>query len=463
MDTKSIWKKTLAQIEIKISDTDSFNRFFRFSQINVISSDSAEVAFAGQFITNIVKNKYKELITETLQLNVGKKVKVSFVSDNTLAQSLQKYNSQDIIEDPDDIPLFQLNDGLANSESLKLEKCQINSKYTFANFIVGNSNRLAHAAALAIANTQGRKINPLFIYGKPGLGKTHLAQAVGRQLIERDFATKVLYVASETFLNDLVNSIKTNKTNDFKKKYRELDCLIIDDIQMISKWVETQTEFFNTFNALSLSDKQIILISDRPPEEIEKLEERIRSRFSGGLVVNIMEPELETRVAILIQKQKELETNLPHQTLNDIARIVMGSIRELEGALAKINVFQSIRKGELLSSAEIESILGKTVTERKMRMKPQEVIKFVCERYGFEPKEVKSTTRVANVALVRQICIYVLYKEFKLTLEDIAKIFGKKDHSTIIHSRNKIEKKLKAETDFRNQMNKLIDEIYNAK
>jgi len=459
IDLEQTWKKTLAQIEIRLNDNASFNRYFKFSTLISIADGIATIGTSGSFISQIINTRYKSLVSDILSQNFGKKLGIKLQVSDEMLQKMQK-DKTEVSIDIDNSPLLNASIGVDESLLHRIEKSGLNPKFTFENYILGESNRFAHAAGLAITKSKATHLNPFFIYGKTGLGKTHLAQSVGRAILEQDFTKRVLYVPSETFLNDLVTSIRTSKTLEFRKKYRELDCLIIDDIQMISRWVETQSEFFNTFNALNLANKQVILISDRPPEEIEKLEDRIRSRFQGGVTANIVEPELETRYAILLQKQKELGTSVSHQTLRDIARLISANVRELEGALSKISLLQSIRPDYELNFIEIENVLGKVSSkEKRKNLKPAEIIKKVCEHYKIKLSEIKSSTRVSNIALPRQICMYILNKEFGYKLEEIARLLGRKDHTTVMHARKKIQEKIENENNFAKEIDILIKTI----
>lgn len=459
IDLNSIWKKTLAQLEIRLNDESSFSRYFKFTTLISVGDGVATVGTTGSFISQIINTRYNSLVSEILSQNYGRKVTLKFIVSEEMTEKFQKDKS-DVVVDFDDSPLLNSTIGIDESLLHRVEKSGLNPKFTFVNYVLGDSNRFAHAAAMAITKKNAKHLNPFFIYGKTGLGKTHLAHAVGRALLESDLSKRVLYVASETFLNDLVTAIRSNKTLDFRKKYRELDCLIIDDIQMISRWVETQSEFFNTFNALNMANKQVILISDRPPEEIEKLEDRIRSRFQGGVTANIIEPELETRYAILLQKQKELGTSVPHQSLRDIAKLVSANVRELEGALAKISLMISINPSHELNMMEIETILGKTTNrEKRKNVKPADIIKKTCEHFDIKISEIKSSGRSAKITKPRQVCMYILNKEFGYKLDEIARLLGRKDHTTVMHARDKIQEMMEKEPAFSKEIDEIIKEI----
>lgn len=455
----NIWKKTLAQIEIKLNDESLFNRFFKFTTLLSIENQTAKIGTWGTFANQILSTKYKSMIIEILSFVYGKKLKIEFNIDKKM-QELQSKDKEEVIDEIDvtETPLLQIHDDTDISLSIKLKKSGIDLKHSFSNFIVGSSNQLAHAAAKA-SSVDSRTFNPLFIYGKTGLGKTHLAHAVGRSIVEKDLSSKVLYVASETFLNELVSSIRTNKTLDFKKKYRELDTLIIDDIQMISKWVATQDEFFNTFNTLQSAGKLVILISDRPPEEIENLEQRLRSRFQGGMSVVIENPDLETRLAILNSKQIEFGTKLSQTILRDIAKLVNENIRELEGALNKVALMQSLKPEKELRYDEIQTILNKTAKEKRKEVKPMQVMEVVAAHYEIKVSELKSARRTANLALARQICMYIFAEEFRYKLEDIARFLNKKDHTTVLHGRDKVKQMIEEDGRFQKEVEGILNDI----
>lgn len=455
-----IWKKTLTQIEIRISDTGLYNRFFKFSKLLKIDLDTATVGTSGSFALQILNSKYKSTIQDLLSINYGKKLKVKFIIDETITKEYNEARveseEEHIVEEPS---LLNMKDGMNKDVSDKISKSGLNPKHTFSSYIVGDSNQMAHAAALSISKFPGT-YNPLFIYGNTGLGKTHIAQAISIKIIESDISKKVLYITSENFLNDLVRSIKTNSTPEFRRKYRELDCLIIDDIQMISRWVETQKEFFNTFNELHNIQKQVILISDRPPEDIENLEDRLKSRFNGGLSVKIHEPGLETRIAILQQKAKEKNMVISGEVIRDIARLVTNNVRELEGAINKIGLMQSLKPNHNLTLDEIENILGKTAREKRKDLKPNEIINIVSSFFEVTSAEIKGDKRLAKISVARQTVMYIMVKEFGYRLEEVAKFVNRKDHTTIIHGRDNIQNKIDSDKKYNDLYDKLVQLIY---
>lgn len=344
-----------------------------------------------------------------------------------------------------------------------LPETRLNPKYIFENFIVGKSNEFAHAAALAVAESSENPAephsNPLFIYGGVGLGKTHLMQAVGHFTLQQDPSKKVLYVTSEQFTNELINSIQTNRNEEFRNKYRKVDLLLIDDIQFIADKDRTQEEFFHTFNDLHEANKQIVLTSDKPPKEIKALEERLISRFAWGLVVDIGQPDLETRIAILRSKAESEGFDVPDNVINFIAENVRSNIRELEGALSRVMAYSKLTTGEI--TEETASIVLKDLfSPKKEKEITTELIKEVISKnFGVTIEELNSRKRTRAIAYPRQIAMYITRELTDLSLPRIGDEFGGRDHSTVIHAYDKIEKDMKEDTSFKIKINNLIKEI----
>jgi chromosomal replication initiator protein len=334
----------------------------------------------------------------------------------------------------------------------------LNPKYTFETFVVGSGNQLAHAASLAISDNPGNAYNPFFIYGGVGLGKTHLMQAVGHSLLEKNPEAKILYCSTESFLNEMVTSIRTQKTPQFRDKYRSLDLLLLDDIQFISNRTGLQEEFFNTFNTLYQAGKQIIFASDRPPSEISHLEERIKSRFEGGLVADVKSPNIETRVAILQKKLIDRNEYLPDPIIFTIAEYVDSNIRELEGALLKVSIFAKTNNN-VVTSSDVESLLGEKIKIKKKKINPLDIMNAVCEELEVSLKDVKSSKRHYDIAFARQVCMYLLKDILKLQLVKIARHVGRNDHTTIMHGINKIEKLIIKDQDIARQILDLKSKI----
>ncbi len=325
-------------------------------------------------------------------------------------------------------------------------RMMFNPMFTFDSFVVGSSNEFAHAAARAVADNPGYTYNPLFIYGKTGLGKTHLMQAIANHITERDASASVMFVKSEPFLNDLINAIRTSKTEEFRKRYRKADVLLIDDIQFIAGKESTQEEFFHTFNDLHENNKQIILTSDKPPKEISKLEERLQSRFEGGLIADIQPPNYETKLAILMKKTKDitskgsLKCEVSTEILDLIATKVSSNIRSLEGALKKIIAY-SVLNGRTPNIVEAEiAIRDFLTTTNTKRITANHILQAVCEYFDISEEEIVSNKKNQSVAYPRQMAMYLTRKLIDISYKNIAEVYGKSDHTTVKHAFEKIER-----------------------
>ena len=316
----------------------------------------------------------------------------------------------------------------------------LNPNYTFDTFVIGTNNNLAHAASLAVAETPGQIYNPLFIYGGAGLGKTHLMQAIAHFIIASDPSKKVLYVTSETFTNELIESVKTNKNTEFRNKYRSIDVLLIDDIQFIIGKVSTQEEFFNTFNDLYLLGKQIVISSDRPPKEMETLPDRLRTRFESGLPVDIQIPTYETKMAIINKKSEALGIDFPYEVKDYVATNITSSIRELEGALTKLSAYSKLSHTPLTAEFAENTLKDLISPYSKKEITPELIIDAVAEHFHIKPEDIISHKRSADIAFPRHIAMYLCRQMTQTPLEAIGKALGGRDHSTILYSSEKIAK-----------------------
>ena len=339
---------------------------------------------------------------------------------------------------------------------------QLNPKYTFDSFVVGDNNRFAHAASVAVADAPAKKYNPLFIYGGVGLGKTHLMHAIAQHILRKDPTKKVVLLSSEQFLNEFLDAIQ-NKTNvQFRNKYRNADVLLIDDIQFIAGKNETQNEFFHTFNALQGSNKQIVLTSDKPPKEIHNLEDRLRSRFSLGLICDISMPDFETRLAILRKKAKEENYQVSNEILNYIAENIESNIRELEGVLLKVMALSEFYNKPLtldLVKKELKDIID--ISDKKISL--DLITKVVCEYYNISKDDILSKRRTKNIAYPRQICMYLSRELTDNSLPTIGEYYGGRDHSTVIHGYDKIKEDLKTNGGLQEEIDKITSSIKNSK
>ena len=316
----------------------------------------------------------------------------------------------------------------------------LNPNYTFDTFVIGTNNNLAHAASLAVAETPGQIYNPLFIYGGAGLGKTHLMQAIAHFIIASDPSKKVLYVTSETFTNELIESVKTNKNTEFRNKYRNIDVLLIDDIQFIIGKVSTQEEFFNTFNDLYMLGKQIVISSDRPPKEMETLPDRLRTRFESGLPVDIQIPTYETKMAIINKKSEALGIDFPYEVKDYVATNITSSIRELEGALTKLSAYSKLSHTPLTAEFAENTLKDLISPYSKKEITPDLIIDVVAEHFHIKPEDIISHKRSADIAFPRHIAMYLCRQMTQTPLEAIGKALGGRDHSTILYGSEKIAK-----------------------
>ncbi|BER91257.1 chromosomal replication initiator protein DnaA [Thermatribacter velox] len=339
------------------------------------------------------------------------------------------------------------------------EKPNLNPRYTFESFVVGNGNKFAHAAAFAVAEGPARSYNPLFIYGGVGLGKTHLMHAIGHHIIRNNPELRVVYASSEKFTNELINAIRDDKTEEFRQKYRSVDVLLIDDIQFLAGKERTQEEFFHTFNALYEAFKQIVLTSDRPPKEIPTLEDRLRSRFEWGLIADIQPPDLETRIAIL-RKKAELEMiEVPDEVIYFIADKIPSNIRELEGALVRIKAFCTLN--QISPTVEIAQEILKDIIPRKhpKKISVAAIQKVVAEHFNIKPSAMKMKKRTKELAYPRQIAMYLARELTDLSLPSIGSEFGGRDHTTVLHAFEKIKSDMERNPQLAQEISGLIEKI----
>jgi chromosomal replication initiator protein DnaA len=441
---KEIWEKTLNIIKGELTEV-SFNTWIKSITPISIEDDSVKLSVPNDFTRGILDSRYKELIVNALKLITSKKYNVEF-----LILSEEALDSTEPRQRKESRSKIMVNDEMST---------MLNPKYTFDSFVIGNSNRFAHAASLAVAEAPAKAYNPLFIYGGVGLGKTHLMHAIGHYILQNNPKSKVVYVSSEKFTNELINSIKDDKNVDFRNKYRNIDVLLIDDIQFIAGKERTQEEFFHTFNALHESNKQIILSSDRPPKEIPTLEDRLRSRFEWGLIADIQAPDFETRMAILKKKADVENLNIPNEVMVYIATKIKSNIRELEGALIRIVAFSSLTNKETSVELAAEA-LKDIISSRQSKQVTIDLIQDVVANYfNLKVDDLKSSRRTRNVAFPRQIAMYLSRKLTDMSLPKIGEEFGGRDHTTVIHAYEKISTNLKVDESLQNAVNDLAKRI----
>ncbi len=371
-----------------------------------------------------IEKKYLVPLTVTICEVMGKEYEVKLMSARE--KKAVELKKQAILNPPEKNPSLQ----------------NLNPNYTFDTFVVGNNNNLAHAASLAVAETPGHVYNPLFIYGGVGLGKTHLMQAIAHFIIANDPSRKVLYVTSEAFTNELIDSVKNQKNSEFREKYRNIDVLLIDDIQFIIGKESTQEEFFHTFNALYQDSKQIVITSDKPPKEMETLTERLRTRFEMGLPVDIQIPTYETKMAILNKKAEIGGYDIPYEVKDFVANHIKSSIRELEGALTKLSAFSALSHSPITVEFAAETLKDLITPDAKKEVTPELIIEIVADHFGITPADILSKKRNAGIVYPRQIAMYLCRQMTTVPLQSIGKALGNKDHTTIMYGADKIAKEV---------------------
>lgn len=443
MTNDELWQAVLGEIELSLSRAN-FITWFKNTFIIDEENNHIIIAVPNLFTKTWFEKKYNDLIIKILKKLTNNRI-------NDVIYKIEIKKKELILEKINDDGKFPTtNEEIKNNTNvcnnvisdLPLSFNGLNPKYTFEKFIVGKSNELAHAAARAIAERPGLVYNPLFIYGGVGLGKTHLLQAVGHAIISRLPESKILYTTCEKFTNDFVNAIRTGKTKEFQHKYRDVDLLIVDDIQFIGGKQETQEQFFHAFNDLFQNNKQLIISSDRHPKAIQVLEERLRSRFECGMIADISEPDMETRMAIIRAKLLEKEYNLDEDIVNFIAVSVQSNIRELEGALNRIIAYHSLKK-ECPTIESVRPIISALINlPRKGSLSPKLIIKTVAEYFDISIEDVIGECRKKELVVPRQIIMYLLREELDYSFPNIGQELGGRDHTTAMHAYGKIKNQI---------------------
>lgn len=447
MTNEELWKEVLRELELIVSKAN-FATWFQSTFIADQDSGRVVIATPSAFVKEWLEDKYQREILKSLRSRSPEVRSIEF--------KIVPINSAPVKRAPE---IKAAEEQMDFREIYTDRETNLNPRYTFDNFIVGVFNELAHASALAVVKNLGTLYNPLFVYGGVGLGKTHLLQAVGNKIKKENPDKKVLYVSAERFANELVASIRNNETGFFKDKYRSLDALVIDDIQFISNRTSTQEEIFHTFNTMYQSNKQIIFSSDRPPRSIQNLEERLRSRFEGGMIADISEPDYETRLAILQSKTAEKEEYRPSlEILEHIAATVHSNIRELEGSLNSV-VIRSKMKKRLLSLNEVKEILSKNAKPKRI-LSAQHIIRKVAQFYDIQEKFLFEKTRRKEVVKPRQISMYLLREDFNGSFPYIGQKFGGRDHTTAIHAYAKITNDLKINDRLKEEIKTIREQLY---
>ena len=442
---RDLWQNVLNKIEERVSKP-SFDTWLSNTEAVELNSNTLIVTAPNEFSRDWLENQYTNVINEVLEEVTGAKLHTKFIVPHPSSE--EKESTQEVKKDKKP----QTNDH-------DFPNTMLNEKYTFDTFVIGAGNRFAHAASLAVAEAPAKAYNPLFIYGGVGLGKTHLMHAIGHYVREHNPDAKVAYVTSEKFTNEFINAIMENKSNAFRNKYRNIDILLIDDIQFIAGKESTQEEFFHTFNTLHEERKQIVISSDRPPKEIPTLEDRLRSRFEWGLITDITPPDLETRIAILNKKAKAEGLDIPNEVMLYIANQINTNIRELEGALIRVIAYSSLVNADIDAALAAEALKDIIPSNKPREITVKVIQEVVSKKYNIRMEDFAAKKRTKNIAFPRQIAMYLSRELTDLSLPKIGDEFGGRDHTTVIHAHDKISKMIAEDNAFSQEIDELIETI----
>lgn len=440
--TNIIWENVLTDLEKKINK-QSFSMWLKDTEPIALNGDILQIRVKDDVAVRHLNDKYLKDIEEILESTTGKKYSCNFITE---------VEFKDI--KPSNI------DAMENSyNKIENNNSMLNQNYTFENFVVGPNNQLAHAAARSVSKSPATQYNPLFIYGDSGLGKTHLIQAIGHHILQERPYLKVLYIPTEQFINEFIYSLQTNTQQSFKIKYRNIDILIIDDIQFLEKKEETQNEFFNTFETLYNNKKQIIISSDRLPKHISALTERLKTRFEWGMLTDIQTPNLETREAILRNKAAKEDIIISDEAYNYIARRITSSIRALESALANLRMVYDLYNEPITIKHVKEHLKHLFDEESNKRITQYDILNKVSELYNISVEDIISKSRQSKIVTPRFVAMYLTRKLTDMTTTDIGKQFGDRDHSTVVNAINKIEQDMENDLDFKEHIEEIITEL----
>lgn len=448
MNNQQLWQAILGNLELVLSKAN-FTTWFKNTSVLEKNENSVLIGVPNAFTKEWLQNKYHLEIQKAFKTIAPeiKEIKYQIVSTSGLTTHPQQITKQ-------------ATKSASTQTNRPAENLTLNPKYIFNTFIIGLNNQLAHAASLAVSKKPGSTYNPLFIYGGVGLGKTHLMQAVGHEVLKKDPSAKVLYVTSERFTNEFVTAVSSGKTDVFKATYRNVDVLLVDDIQFLAGKEGTQEEFFHTFNALHQNNKQVVMTSDRLPKEIPAIEERLVSRFEWGMIADIQAPDFETRLAILRIKAKEKNYTIDPDVLNYIAESIQSNIRELEGALNRLMVYCQLNNTKP-SLEQVKNVLASVITPPKKRnVSSKKIADVVADFYNITPEDLLKQSRKKEYVYPRQIAMYLIRKELETSLPSIGEFFGGRDHTTVIHAIEKIEGLIKNKHGLKQELEIIKERVY---
>ena len=428
ISAEALWDKALQSMEKKLGKV-VFQTWFAVTEVDSFDGQTLLVRVPTELALDHINKFYADAVQKVIADIAATPINVHFVlptasSTKALTQSHKVANKE---------------------QSDIVQVSTFNSRYTFETFVIGDRNKLAHAASIAIAEKPAASYNPFFLYGGVGLGKTHLMHAIGQRALEINPASRVVYITSETFVREFVTALQSNSVPEFRNKYRTVDILLIDDIQFISGKESTQEEFFHTFNTLHGDHKQIVITSDRSPKDIPDLEDRLRSRFSGGLIIDIKPPEFETRIAILRKKAKAEGIDIPDEAIHMIASKIETNVRELEGALIRVIAYSSMMARDIDTSLTVEALSDLVTTVTKKPVTTIDIQRVVSSHYHLKAEDLKGRSRQKDIAFPRQIAMFLARQMTGLSLPKIGEEFGGRDHTTVLHACDKVEKEMQAD------------------
>lgn len=435
----SIWNDVLDIIKVELTEV-SYNTWLKTIIPISMSENNIVLAAPNDFTKGILEGRYLNLIKNSIKEATKKDYSIQFII-------------------PGEEPSLDIGQSMVYESQENNQRAQLNPKYSFSTFVIGNSNRFAHAASLAVAEAPAQAYNPLFIYGGVGLGKTHLMHAIGHYILSQTPDTKVVYVSSEKFTNELINSIREYRNEEFRNKYRNVDVLLVDDIQFIAGKEGTQEEFFHTFNALHEANKQIIISSDRPPKEIPTLEDRLRSRFEWGLIADIQAPDLETRIAILRKKANIENIEVPDDVMQYIATMIQSNIRELEGALIRVVAYSSLTNEDITVELAEEALKDIISSDKPREITVDLIKEEVSNNFNVKIEDFNSKKRTRAIAYPRQIAMYLTRELTDLSLPKIGDEFGGRDHTTVIHACDKINAEISDDGELKEKIEYMINRL----
>jgi len=452
LNLRQLWSAALGELQVGLPRS-TYDTWFKDTQVISEEDDVFLVGVPNAFAREWLENKFRTQVRATLQHLVGRTVDVRFVTAAPAPNGRAGASGGGTQSS-------SASATLTGDRRDQVSSAVLNARYTFSTFVVGSNNRLAHAAALSVAERPGHSYNPLFVYGPSGLGKTHLMHAIGHAVIARHPKKRVAYATSEKFTNEFINSIRAQKGEDFRERYRRIDVLLIDDIQFIAGKEGTQEEFFHTFNAIHEEGKQIVISSDRPPKAITQLEDRLRSRFEWGLIADISAPDLETRIAILRAKAEVQNIAVPPPVIDFLAQRIVSNIRELEGALTRIAAYAALNAVPVTTQLAQDMLQNILYNPHRKTLSPERIVETVAKYYGIPLDQIKGKARDKQIVLPRQIAMYLMREETEAPLLRIGEALGGRDHSTVLHGCEKIEREMAENDDFRRDIGTLRETLY---